>query len=183
MQRTRLYGEGNVIDAHIDEAVRAGALNPGTAFVPVMIGANDGLASNGAIDPGAAAQGFDRVAQRVRAAAPNARLLFVSYPSITNDRGNTCPLRLNGLPPTELPVGSIGATENLLWELARDGAARNGAEFLDLRAQTRGHDMCQPGGQAWVAGVVDTQTPQYNLMVHLSGDGVRNAAEQIAARY
>ncbi|MEL4163713.1 GDSL-type esterase/lipase family protein, partial [Corynebacterium bovis] len=112
---TRLYGEGNVIDAHIDEAVRAGALNPGTAFVPVMIGANDGLASNGAIDPGAAAQGFDRVAQRVRAAAPNARLLFVSYPSITNDRGNTCPLRLNGLPPTELPVGSIGATENLLW--------------------------------------------------------------------
>ena len=180
---TRLYGEGNVIDAHIDEAVRAGALNPGTAFMPVMIGANDGLASNGAIDPGAAAQGFDRVAQRVRAAAPNARLLFVSYPSITNDRGNTCPLRLNGLPPTELPVGSIGATENLLWELARDGAARNGAEFLDLRAQTRGHDMCQPGGQAWVAGVVDTQTPQYNLMVHLSGDGVRNAAEQIAARY
>lgn len=178
---TQLYVPGFQLENLVDQAIAEGALNRDTRNVPIMIGANDtyrnGLAP---IDNGAAAAAYDRVVAKIRAAAPNARLQFTSYPSLTNERGGLCAIRINGLPPTEMPFGVVRDIEGQLWEQSRSAAARHGGTFIDLRNQTAAHNTCAPGAEAWVAGLIDNSTPQYNLTFHMAHPGVTNAAEQIA---
>lgn len=175
-----LYLGREPIEARVDDAIRDGQLNGATRNVPIMVGANDTYRTLDPIDNAAAARSYDRLVSKIKSAAPNARIQFVSYPTITNDRAGLCLIRLNGLPPIEAPFPIVRVAEDQLWSQARDAAARNHETFVDLRNQTRGHDMCQPGGGAWVAGVLDNQTPGYNLTVHMSNQGVTNAAQQIA---
>ncbi|RAV34333.1 SGNH/GDSL hydrolase family protein [Corynebacterium heidelbergense] len=182
---TQLYLPGYTLENEIDQAIADGKLNGNTLNVPIMIGANDTYRTPAPIDNVAAALSYDRAFDKIKKAAPAARVIFTSYPSITNDRAGLCAIRINGLPPTELPFPIVQEAERQLFEQSRTAAERHagaGAVFLDLRNQTKGHDTCAPGGEAWVAGVLDNQTPQYNLTMHMAHPGVRNAAQQIVSK-
>lgn len=176
-----LYLGREPLEARLDQAIRDGKLNRNTRNVPIMVGANDTYRTLDPINNQAAARSYDRLAKKIKRAAPNARIQFVSYPHLTNDRAGLCLIRLNGLQPIQAPFPIVKEAERQLWRQANDAAKRHGGVFVDLHRSTRGHDTCQPGGKAWVAGVIDTQTPHYNLTLHMSHDGVTNAAKQIGA--
>lgn len=176
-----LYLGREPLEARLDQAIRDGKLNRNTRNVPIMVGANDTYRTLDPINNQAAARSYDRLANKIKRVAPNARIQFVSYPHLTNDRAGLCLIRPNGLPPIEAPFPIVKEAERQLWRQANDAAKRNGGVFVDLHRSTHGHDTCQPGGKAWVAGVFDNQTPRYNLTLHMSHDGVTNAAKQIGA--
>lgn len=176
-----LYLGREPLEARLDQAIRDGKLNRNTRNVPIMVGANDTYRTTAPIDNRAAARSYDRIAAKIKRVAPGARIQFVSYPHLTDERAGLCLIRPNGLPPIEAPFPIVKEAERQLWRQSHDAAQRNGGVFVDLHRTTRGHDTCQPGGKAWVAGVLDNQTPRYNLTMHMSHTGVTNAAKQIGA--
>ena len=174
-----LYLGGSPMESRVDQAIRDGKLNRGTRNVPIMVGANDTYRTFKPIDNAAAARSYDRIVAKIKRVAPGARIQFVSYPHLTNDRAGLCLIRANGLPPFEAPFPIVKEAERQLWRQSHDVAQRHGGVFVDLHPSTRGHDTCQPGGKAWVAGFLDNQTPRYNLTLHMAHPGVTNAAQQI----
>lgn len=155
-----------------DPAPQRAALSRGTDLVTLSLGANDfdilGRIVNtcpfaaesdpdgspcrdqlsGPDDPLARAAQLvtplTRVLSGVHAAAPRARVVVVGYPTYLDDR--TC--------------AQIGFTENdaryatavftAIDTAQRQAAKRSGAEFLDVRRLTEGHDIC--AADPWVAG-------------------------------
>lgn len=91
----------------------------------------------------------DRVAaalDRIKVQAPQARIIFVGYPRVLPDQGD-CPAQLP-LPPLALArVRSTGLMVNRALERV---ATKAGAEFVDMYAASRGHDICSE--DPWVNG-------------------------------
>jgi lysophospholipase L1-like esterase len=87
----------------------------------------------------------------VRARAPKARIVVVGYPQLVPDSG-TCP---------ELPLaqGDYAFVRGLLEQAVaaqRQAAANAGLTYVDVYAQSKGHDICA-GEDAWVNGIEPQQ--------------------------
>lgn len=154
------------------------ALQPGTDLVTVGIGANDfqffsrmmvlclSLADE---DPKGAPcmehnrtpKGRDRLARNlhtidqrvtevvrgIQSHAPHARVLTVGYPQLLPEEG-ACRGRL------PLALGDYHYTRHLFYQLSKavqEGTMRAGAEYVDVSAASKGHDICST--KPWVAGV------------------------------
>ncbi len=88
----------------------------------------------------------ERAVRRVQRRAPDARVVLVGYPRIAPARG-TCPRRL------PLARGDVAFGHRVLRALhlaLRDAARATGADYLDLYAASRGHDVCSD--EPWVNG-------------------------------
>ena len=96
-----------------------------------------------------------RVAQALRAvrdAAPRADVVLVGYPRLT-DPARSCP----ALPLTPADRGYVARLEARLDRALAAAARAAGARFADLRAASRGHEVCST--DPWVnGGVTDPQT-------------------------
>lgn len=91
----------------------------------------------------------EAILRRIREQTPEARVVLVGYPQFVPPSG-TC---------AELPlaVGDYPYVRELSARLGRtleDAADEASADYVDLVAESRGHDICA-GAQAWVAGSQD----------------------------
>lgn len=104
-------------------------------------------------------------ADKVRAVAPNAQLIVTGMPQITNGTG-MCLLNIIPSLPLGIPVPGH-AFENTIREMQRTGARQAGMDFVDNYAMTAGHDTCSTDDASrYVAGVIDTTSPEWEFFLH-----------------
>lgn len=119
-------------------------------------------------------------AGRVRAIAPRAKLFVVGVPQITN--GDLyCAINVVPGHPGAVFVPTLSRVENSLHWMQQQAANDIGAQFVDLKSASQGHDSCAPDTQRYVAGIIDTTTAGYNMIAHPSQAGQRFIAEQVAS--
>jgi GDSL-like Lipase/Acylhydrolase family len=151
-------------------------LGPGTGLVTTSIAANDadlvGLADSclrwvqtpdtkpcvddyvtGGVDKEAVliaslATQFGQMLQQIHLKAPNARVVVVGYGTYLPP-GGCYPL----LPEdADYVQASIGRLDTMM---AQESAA-NGAEFIDIRGVTQGHDVCEAPNVKWYENAIPT---------------------------
>jgi hypothetical protein len=138
---------------------------------------------NNFLDPGVVRSTYIRdmhtIANKIRNYAPNANIVM---PGMLQISGNSMVCPLNVIPefPLGLPVPVLGDVERWLQATQRDAAREIGATFVDVRAASAGHDTCStPDAERYVAGVVDTTTPNYNFLFHPSDKGSQLIADLV----
>lgn len=175
----------------IDQAVSHGAVHDDSTVI-IAVGMNDygpfGAADNGnlgLIDPAAVQRDYvanlQTAATKIRAAAPQAEII-ISGALPTVDRTSTmfCPLNVIPDAPLGLPVPLLRDVEN--WNRGNQqlAADRIGAGYVEIIDGARGHDTCAADAQRFVAGVIDTTTPDYHMAFHPSAAGSQFVADTIA---
>lgn len=174
---------GKLMSQQVDEAVRDGALSPGTRQVIIQMGFNDthaNLTRNTPHDVIAGNYVNVMAAQvdRIRHHAPHAQIKIIGYPSISDNVG-TCLLQLGNNVHTFERLDVLIGLENLTERMQRDLAARTNTQFVDVRNQSMGHGMCAPDGQRWFGALIDLGQPR-NMPVHMSDLGNHEVAGIIA---
>ena len=115
----------------------------------------------------------ERALDRVQRLAPGARVVLVGYPHITPAHG-TCPSRL------PYATGDVQFGDEVLRRLngaMRRAADRAGAEFLDMYARSKGHDICS--ADPYVNGAVTDR--QRAAAFHPFQRGMQATATALAA--
>ncbi|GAB2567440.1 SGNH/GDSL hydrolase family protein [Kribbella endophytica] len=97
----------------------------------------------------ATAPAFGQALANIRQLAPNAKVLVTGYGTY---------VRPNGCWPT-VPVWAVDAnylqaTIDRLNQMLATQAAAHGAQYVDLRTPSIGHDACAPLGHRWLEGLV-----------------------------
>ncbi|MFB6889018.1 SGNH/GDSL hydrolase family protein [Kitasatospora sp. NPDC056327] len=87
--------------------------------------------------------------RRLRAKAPNARILLVGYPSVLPSDGASCVLR-QPIAPRDIPY--LHDVLERLNGMLRATAAATGGTYVDTAAPTRGHDVCSD--DRWIEGAL-----------------------------
>lgn len=164
---------GVQVAQQVDSAIRSRALNPATARVLISTGFNDTYNNNNLSDGQIRARYVAYMAplvNRIRAAAPNARIQIVGYPTISSG-GNVCPFHM--LPNTQvgIPLGEVVKWENQAQWMNVDLARATGTQFLDLKPATRNNGMCAPDNQRYWAGLIDFHAGSGNLPIHVNDRG------------
>lgn len=174
----------------INQAIDAGAVRNDSTVV-LAVGMNDyglfGAFDNGTniLDPGNVAAAYrdnmQRAADRIRSVAPEARIV-VSGALPTVDRKNTTFCALNVVPdfPMGVPVPILRDVENWNRDNQRAAAADIDATYVEVMDGARGHDTCAADNDRYIAGIVDTTTPNYNMMFHPSENGSQYLADTVA---
>ncbi|MGB9279796.1 MAG: SGNH/GDSL hydrolase family protein [Pseudonocardiaceae bacterium] len=174
------------------------ALRPDTDLVTITIGGNDigigGLwvtcALLGPTDPSnnpcqrqATADGTDRYAQHITAAAPkiarvldgirqrspHATVLLVGYLRILPRAAGCYP----AFPIARGDVPYVDGVEQQLTAMLAEQASKHGAVFVDSYASSLGHDACQRPGVRWVEGTAATSAAPD----HPNATGMRAVAD------
>jgi lysophospholipase L1-like esterase len=180
-----------------------GALGPNVDLVTLGIGGNDmgfgdivnkcaelGIRNNGRGKPCTRhyrEDGVNRIARRLRevvgprlarvingiqSRSPNVRLLVVGYPDPVPQRPGcypTVPLARGDLP-------FLHGVARRLSETVENRADAGGAEYVELRRGSIGHDICQPPRRKWYEGIAPT-SPAYPA--HPNARGMEFAARQV----
>ncbi|UYP20399.1 SGNH/GDSL hydrolase family protein [Rhodococcus sp. Z13] len=175
------------------------ALRPDTDLVTVGIGGNDiGLVqlALGCVDLGAQPHGAscattntagdtDRVGEtidafaptytaivdEIRRRSPEARIVFVGYPTGIRDGGCYPVQRIRPDDATYLQ-----AEIDRLNTVMREQVEAAGAEFVDLRESSRGHDACAEPAERWMQGLELTLE---SIPLHPNAAGHRHAADRV----
>jgi lysophospholipase L1-like esterase len=165
----------------VDRALADAALSPATARVLITLGFNDTY--NNLTLPGHELRSHFVAAmvpqiERIRRAAPEARIQIIGYPTIADDE-YVCLFNLGGSVRDRTYAPVIGYFEDLAQNMQQDLAAAADVEFLDLKPTTAGSGMCAPDHlRAW-AGIIDLNASPYNLPYHLNARGHAHVAEVI----
>lgn len=172
----------------IDASIAAGDLTADTDSVVFPVGLNN-FGPWGQKD-GVDVTDFDAVqdayaadmreaARRVRAVAPDAALVVSGMPQIGHgDR--YCIVNVVPDHPAGLSVPYLARAEDAVQTMQRQSAEEIGATFVDLKAASQGHDSCAPDADRYIAGLIDTTTPDYKMIIHPSQAGQRFIAGQMA---
>lgn len=162
----------------IDKAIAAGHVND-TSLVVLAAGMND--KRRGIADEQVVANLVAGV-EKVREAAPKARVVLLGRLATTDQNGGFC--STNVMP--NQPTGNVDRTTARYKEVTqanqREAAKQAGVEFIDIRDKTvLGNSTCAPDAERYVSGNRDYTTPGYNMNAHPSTAGSRYLAAQIAA--
>lgn len=126
---------------------------------------------------------------RIRAAAPNARITVADYPTISKpETAEQCLLHVAMIPgDIGIPAFWIRDAEVNIHDWSKELVAarsRDNVVFADIRGATAGRGECAPDDARLIAGVIDTSNVSgYNLPVHMTNRGVTHTAETIAATF
>ncbi|GAA0611492.1 SGNH/GDSL hydrolase family protein [Kribbella sandramycini] len=99
----------------------------------------------------ATAPAFGQALDRIRALAPNARILVTGYGTYIRPGG--C---YPQIPVWPVDADYLQATVDRLNAMLAAQSAAHGATYVDLRKPSIGHDACAPIGQRWLEGLVPT---------------------------
>ena len=166
----------------VDRAIADRGLSPATARVIISVGFNDTY--NNTSRPDADIRhDFTRYMvpqiNRIRAAAPNARIQIVGYPKITaGDR--VCLFHIAPNTSDWTRFKDVQRWENLAQWMQVDTARAAGVEFLDLKPSTWNNNMCAPDNTRMWAGLVDFYGGPGNLPIHVNQRGHEHVANVIA---
>lgn len=178
------------LPGHVDHAIRSGDLNAGTRAVALSLGFNDhwrpiidapGTAYNVDAVRNAYVRNMHEAVAKIRGAAPRAKIIIPGMLSITGGRGDQlCLFNVGPNLPLGVPAPRVRQWEQRPQDYQRALARQVGATFIDIRAQSAGHSTCAGDANRWVAGLIDTTTPAYNMALHPSRAGSAFVAEQVA---
>jgi lysophospholipase L1-like esterase len=107
----------------------------------------------------------------VRAKAPQARVVILSYPWIMPATGGCFPQ----MPVASGDVPYLRHLQATLNDAVRRAAAATGASYVNLNTVSNGHDACQPAGTRWVEPVLFGTNP---VIVHPNPLGESQMAAQ-----
>lgn len=173
----------------IDRAIAHGHINNGSTVI-MAVGMNN-YGGFGALDgvnilsPNSVSRNYvadmKAAAAKIRRVAPSAKLV-VSGALPTTDRNTAMFCAVNVIPnaPGGMPVPIIRDVEN--WNRGNqiNAAKAIGATYVDMIDGAKGHDTCAPDNQRYVAGIIDTTTPNYNMAFHPSDAGSAYMARNLA---
>lgn len=175
-------------DEQINGAIANSDLNGATKNVLIQFGANDFQeivrpslsSSNPYYD------GMKHSIQRIRHAAPNARITVVGYPAISARNGAVCPLRTSAPGSSEAGfnldyAGLVRTGEDQVNSAMYKAARANGVQYYNLRADSIDHGMCAPDSSRWISGKWEYSVP-HNLFNHLTHLGNRNVAQLLNSK-
>lgn len=180
---TTSISNGPQFSRQVDRALDTGALTPATARVIVTTGFNDTYNNSGQADDVIRARFVDAMApqiQRIKSAAPNARIQIVGYSAIT-DGGNVCLVHVGANIHDRTPAPQVSRWENLAQGMQSDLARATGTQFIDMKPHTWGNSMCAPDGQRTWAGLIDFHAGPGNMPIHMTSAGHEKVADVIAA--
>ena len=176
-------------NARLDAAHRAGDLNPGTRTVILNWGMNNygpNGSDNGAdvLNPADVRNRFladtEAAINKAREYAPNAKIVFAGQHSITSN-GMFCFVNVVPNLPAGLPIPVLSDVENWTRGIQREAAGAAGIEFVDLKAETAGNATCAPDAQRHISGIIDTTTPDYNMIIHPNLKGSNFIADRMSS--
>ncbi|MCZ9309682.1 GDSL-type esterase/lipase family protein [Corynebacterium uberis] len=177
----------------LDAALAAGHISNDSTVV-FALGMNDyggfGLRDNkvNIFDPiavnGAYKRNLHAAADKIRAVAPGAQII-ISGAIPTTDRDTAIFCAVNVVPnmPAGVPVPYLRDVENWNRDNQRQAAAEIGATYVEMIDGARGHETCGPDAQRFVAGFIDTTTPNYTMSAHPSDLGSEYAANTVVAHF
>lgn len=174
------------LPGHVDHAIRAGALNRHTRAVTFAVGINDQwrpFIDGESADPqhirARYFQNIKDAAAKVRAVAPDAHIIIPGLLPVTGG-GQLCLINVVPNAPLGVPAPRVAEWEQRAQNDQREAARLIGATFIDIRALSAGHSTCAKDADRWVAGIIDTTTPGYNMVLHPSNAGSAFVADQVA---
>ncbi|WJY96621.1 hypothetical protein CFOUR_00895 [Corynebacterium fournieri] len=166
----------------VDRAIADRGLSPATARVIISVGFNDTYNNTSRPDADIRRDFVNYMVpqiNRIRAAAPNARIQFVGYPKVTaGDR--VCLFHVAPNVADATRFADVQRWENLAQWMQVDAARATGTEFLDLKPSTWNNNMCAPDNQRMWAGLVDFYGGPGNLPIHVNQRGHEHVANVIA---
>lgn len=150
--------------AYIEAAIAHGDLGAGTKEVVLMYGGMDAiqwvqtgqtLIPELRTDIGVFNETMRLAGDRIRAAAPGARITMTSYAEYaTNDQ--LCLVNLPGNVTNPIPAPGGTQIQEAFRNNLKNTAAANGFHFIDVYQQSIGHGTCAPEGpDRWMAGFMD----------------------------
>ena len=117
---------------------------------------------------------YGTVIDTIRQRSPHARIVLVGYPTA---------IRAGGCYPVQPMLGPdatyVQAKIDQLDAAMAAQAAAHGAEYVDLRSSSVGHDACALPGSRWVEGLVPLSDA---FPMHPNALSMQNAARVIAAQ-
>jgi hypothetical protein len=196
------------LKGEIDNALADRALNTDTTNVVIQFGFNDSYSwlmgkvlANGLPDTylnldqryaeqkGLWTRAMNDAINRIKAAAPNARITVADYPTISKpETAEQCLLHVEMIPgDIGIPAFWIRDAEVNIHNWAKElvsARSRDNVVFADIGGATAGRGECAPDDVRLIAGVIDTTNVSgYNLPVHMTNRGVTRTAEVIAATF
>lgn len=174
----------------IHQAIDAGVVGNDSTVV-LAVGMNDyglfGAMDNGTniLDPGNVAAAYraniQAAADRVRDVAPEADIVVPgALPTVDRDGMVFCALNVVPDFPMGVPVPVLRDVENWNRDNQRAAADDIDATYVEVIDGARGNDTCAADADRYVAGIVDTTTPDYNMMFHPSDRGSQYLADTVA---
>ncbi|MCI1257000.1 MAG: GDSL-type esterase/lipase family protein [Corynebacterium provencense] len=121
-------------------------------------------------------------ADRIRTKAPDAKIVISgALPTVDRDTMVFCPVNVVPDHPAGIPVPLLRDIEN--WNRENQIAAAQAAKgtYVEMIDTSRGHDTCAPDQERYVAGVVDTTTPNYHMIFHPSLKGSQHMADVLSS--
>lgn len=179
----------DTLGGQVDRAINDGALNGDTQLVSISIGVND-LWQPGNYDnvgqEGRNAKFRKAVGgalQRIKAAAPNAKVVMLGLPDQTDGANHTCATNLLGMVSHwYFPIVSYYQDE--LRNIQRAVSQENGVEYLDMVAEinlARGNNGCSTSPNRLSAAIFDDAP--HNFTFHLTDAGLTYYANRLAQTY
>ncbi len=116
---------------------------------------------------------------RIKRAAPNARIQIVGYPTIGSG-DSYCLIHVGpqSLDRTYLPT--VRQWEDKAQWMQVDLARATGTQFVDMKPHTRNNGMCAPANQRMWAGLIDFTAGPGNLPLHVNARGHEHVANVLA---
>lgn len=174
----------------LDRSIATGDLHAGTRAVVLPSGMNNyggfgALDGVNVIDPNAVRNSYlsdiRRAAAKVRSVAPGAKIVIPGSLAVA-DPNTTMFCAVNVVPnaPMGLPVPLLRDVERMNASNQATAARQVGGTFVDIRSGSLGNNTCAPDRSRYVAGIIDTTTPNYNMAFHPSAAGSQYMADRIA---
>lgn len=169
--------------SQVDHAERDHSLNGDTRLVTIIFGMNDTYQEpDAAKTPEAREATFLDVMSsqiaRVRSSAPNAKLVVVGYPDLTDGQSNLCPVNFAGN-VSRYYVDGLDQTQANVREAQRKLALDNGATFLDMSASINVENNNNSCGTGDRLAAADVDEQAHNLWGHLTASGNQFYADRI----
>lgn len=173
---------GPQIFSQVDQAINSGALSPATQRVVFTSGFNDTY-NNMNLSMQQIRDRFVRTTKpqidRIKRAAPNARIQIVGYPTIGS--GNSyCLIHVGPQPLDRTHLPMVRDFENRAQWMQVDLAGATGTQFVDMKPHTRNNGMCAPANQRMWAGLIDFTAGDGNLPIHINARGHEHVANVLA---
>lgn len=174
--------QGPQFSAQVDRALRTRGLHAGTQRVIISTGFNDTY-NNRHLSSGQLQNKFVHAMapqiNRIKAAAPNARIQIVGYPSLT-EGNNVCLFHVGPNVYDRTPFPDANRWQWQAQNMQRALAHTTGVEFLDMKPSTADNHMCAPDHKRMWAGLVDFYSGSGNLPIHVNDRGHNHVAGVIA---
>ncbi|MGO1950799.1 MAG: GDSL-type esterase/lipase family protein [Mycobacteriaceae bacterium] len=174
--------------ARIEAAHRAGDIHAGTRSVVLNWGMNNygpNGSDNGAdiLNPADVRNRYladTRAAvAKVKTYAPQAKIVFAGQHSITSN-GTFCFVNVVPNLPAGLPIPVLADVERWVRGIQIEAANQARAPFVDFKAETAGNATCAPDNQRHISGIIDTTTPNYNMIIHPNLKGSNFMADRMS---